>query len=119
MSLIFYVIPIAILAEPESRTIAAKAFGSPVGISPRIFAFLIFTILYIPFPFVFWHAITIAMKTHDDGNGLGSIALLVDLFEVGKRHPSLRRSQFFVFGGLAYFVLICLTWIVYCSIRGM
>ena len=91
ISIIFYVIAILAIADPREENITTKAFGSypSLGLSHRIVGCLLFTVIYIPFPFIFLNSVKIIMKAFDDGIGLGRIGLLVYLTTVGKRHPSL------------------------------
>jgi hypothetical protein len=115
MSIGFYVITILVIADPREENIGHKAFGSypSLGLSSRAVGCLLFTIIYFPFPFVFYHDLVIMMKLFEDGMGFGRIRFLVYLTTVGKRHPSLRKSQRVVLAGLVYYLVICISWIIY------
>ena len=73
---------------------------------PRLVACFIITIIYLPIPFVFWHGSRIVVRAIEDEAGIGRISLLVYLMTVGKRHPSLRRSQLVTLGGIVYVFII-------------
>lgn len=122
ISAIIYAIPLLIVVlDPNSKQITDKAFSSypQLGLTTKLVACSIFTLIFVPFPFVVFHSVTILIKAIQDRAGLGRLSLLAYFIDVGKRHPHLRRSQFVVFAGLVYFFAICLAWIFYASSLGI
>ncbi len=122
-SITFYVMFIGVIGfEPDGEPIAAKAFGSylALGLSPQFVGCLIFTVFYIPMPFVIWHTMTLALQAREDGAWMiPGLAFLFYILRAHEDHPSLRRSQFILLGGLVYYLVVVFAWVWYASSLGI
>jgi len=75
--------------------------------------------LLLPLLWPMQHFGLIVMQSLKDGNGVGGIRILIYAFQVGARHPHLRRSQYICLSGLIYFVAVCGAWISYASAHNL
>ena len=115
MSIMNYIVILSVVFDPSVDAKVVKAFGEePFGMAPQVFSVLLQTILYLPFPWVFYHVALIVIQTRRDG--LSSAGLL-DILDVDRRHPPLRRSKLICLAGLCYFFTICAVWIIYAGIH--
>jgi hypothetical protein len=115
MSIVNYIVILSVAFDPSVDAKVVKAFGEePFGMAPQVFSLLLQTILYLPFPWVFYHVALIVIQTRRDG--LSSAGLL-DILDVDRRHPPLRRSKLICLAGLCYFFTICAVWIIYAGIH--
>jgi membrane associated rhomboid family serine protease len=114
---IFYAILVGIPAfDPGAKEVMVQAFGErPLGLPVRLVVVAALTLLYAPAPWVCWHFMRLSFQAREDGLLFG----LSYLMSVGRRHPELRRSQYICLLGLAYFCVICGSWIVYTAMRGI
>jgi hypothetical protein len=111
-----YAVVIGVNFSPEVRAKEVEAFGAqPLGLPVTLVVCTVETLLFLPMPWVFWHAMRIAYAAQLDGRRFGIAYLL----QVGNCHPPLRRSQLVCFGGLLYFAAIATTWIFYTVSRGI
>jgi hypothetical protein len=116
MSVVLYAIIIAVNFDPKCRDKQIEAFGAePLGLPVTLVVFLVQTVLYLPMPWVFWHAMRLAFQAVQDGRGFGMLYVLL----VGHRHPQLRRSQMVCVGGTLYGCAIALAWIAYTAYLGI
>lgn len=114
-SVVIYAILVVVSFGSAVREIHVLAFGErPLGLPNIVFMLALQTLLYLPMPWVFWHAVRLTLQSREDGEGvtLG----LGYLLTVHHGHPHLRYSQKVCLGGLLYFVAICGAWIVYAAI---
>jgi hypothetical protein len=116
ISVMIYLIIILVSCESAVRETFVKAFGERrAGLPNSVFMLDLQTLLYIPMPWVFWHASRLAMQALEDGRRPGVGYLLT----VGRSHPHLRHSQNVCVGGLVYFVVVCAAWIIFAAARGI
>jgi len=116
LSVVVYACVIGVNFKPSVHAKQVEAFGAaPLGLPVRGVVVLAESILFVPMPWCFWHAMRIAYQAAHDGCRFGLSYLLT----VGNRHPHLRRSQVVCLAGLAYFVALCAVWIVYAEVRGI
>lgn len=122
-----YVVPALIYAlfigttfSPDVRPVLAKAFGaSPFGLPVAVVVAAAMSVLFLPFAYAIHHFMLIAEQALAEGRGVGKIELISYAATVGQRRPELRRSQMIVLGGLVYFAMVCIGWIVYADARGI
>lgn len=122
-----YVVPALIYAlligttfSPDVQPVLAKAFGTvPWGLPVAPVVAAAMAVLFLPFVFAVHHFMLIAERAAADGHGVGKIGLLSYAASAGRRHPELRRSQWISLAGLAYFVLVCVAWIVYADAKSI
>ena len=114
--LLFYSVVIGCTFAPEVHATLARAFGEkPFGYPVTTVVALAESVLLLPLPWAIQHLTLIIAQSLKDGNGIGAIRSLIYAFQVGARHPHLRRSQYICLFGLIYFVAICGAWISYAS----
>jgi hypothetical protein len=115
-SVMVYSIFVLVSLESGPREIAILAFGQqPLGIPNLFFVLALQTLLYLPVPWIFWHALKVAWQGKRDGKGFSIGYLFAD----SRYHPELWVSRWVCIGGLFYFIAICAAWIVYASILGI
>jgi hypothetical protein len=96
MSVVFYLISVLVSFESASQETFVKAFGErPAGIPNFLFVLALQTLLYLPMPWVFWHAMWLVFQSIHDRRRFGIGYLLT----AGDLHPDLRRSQRVCLGG--------------------
>jgi len=118
--LLIYSIVIGCTFAPDVHATLAKAFGeSPFGYPVTMVVAMAEVVLLLPLLWPMQHFGLIAMQSLKDGNGVGGIRILIYAFQVGGRHPHLRRSQYICLSGLVYFVAICGVWISYASAHNL
>lgn len=116
MSILFYAILVSVLLEDKAQETTQKAFGKVVfGLPSTMGVILAITVLYLPMPYVFWHALQISFQAYEDKKPLG----LEYLKDIRHEHPHLVRSTYVSLMGLLYFVTVCVIWIVYAAKVGV
>jgi hypothetical protein len=116
VSAAIYAVILGVNFAPEVRAKQVEALGAqPLGVPVTLLVCALETLLFLPMPWVCWHALWIAAAAQGDGKRFGIAYLL----QVGKYHPLLRRSQRVCFGGLVYFAAIATTWILYTLSHGI
>jgi Protein of unknown function (DUF3592) len=116
VSVLIYAALVLTSFDSAVRDTFLKTFGvRPAGMPNILFVIALQTLLYLPMPWVFWHAMRLVFQARDDDRRFGIGYLLT----AGDFHPELRRSQTVCVGGLVYFLVIGAAWIVYASARGI
>jgi hypothetical protein len=116
MSVLTFSIVVGVNFDQKVHATHVKAFGEhPFGLPVLAVVSIVEVFLYIPIPFFFWHYIGITMQAHADGRLSNPFYLLT----VDALHPELRRSKIVCLWGLAYFIVLCATWIMYAESRGI
>jgi hypothetical protein len=106
--------------DPRIETKGAKILGpEPLGMTPRSFLLLSLAILFMPFPWVFYHVSLISTQARRDGLRFVGLGGLLYLFEVDRYHPDLRPSKLICLGAILYFFVICTAWIIYAGAHGI
>jgi len=119
VSFLIYGVIVKTSFDSKFHTRAEQVFGSqPLGITPRAFALMVQTVLFVPFPWVYYHCARLILQARRDGFSVTGLFGIVYLFEADRLHPHLRRSKRICLAGLAYFVLICSAWIAYTALLG-
>jgi hypothetical protein len=113
VSALFYLIMVATAADPGVRRKLEQVYGAaPLGVSPVVFAWVLETILFLPFPWVIFHYGLIILQERRDGLSPSFLSV----FEADQRHPHLARSKWICIGGVLYFFVTCGVWAFF-SIR--
>ena len=115
-----YLLLVGTTFSPDVQPVLAKAFGArPFGYPVTVVVAIAQAFVLFPFVFALHHFMLIAERAASDGHGIGKVGLLMYAASVGRRHPELRRSQIISVAGLAWFVLVCGTWIAYADTKGI
>jgi hypothetical protein len=104
LSLALYVAVLCNLLVPAGSTARNAAwFGDrPLGLPATLFAVLVFTLAYSPFPWVLWHLARLLLQALHDARKLGVAAV----FTVSYLRPEMRPSQLWCFVGAGYAFLL-------------
>lgn len=117
---LIYVLFVGTTFSPEVQPVLTKAFGtSPFGLPVTVVVAAAMSVLFLPFVYAIHHFMLIAEQAGAEGRSVGKIGLLSYAATVGQRRPELRRSQMISLGGLVYFVVVCVGWIVYADAKGI
>jgi hypothetical protein len=116
---LLYALVLGSVFAPSARETMQAAFGpEPLGIPIDLFVVGLVTLALLPFIWVVNHMAPIVVQGLRDGRGVSAFGMIAYVFQVGKRHPVLRRSQFVCLFGLAYFIALCAAWIALANLRG-
>lgn len=116
MSILMYACIIGVNVEPEVQEKMAEAFGeAPFGLPVVFVVSVAQTILYLPMPWVFLHAMRIAVRAREEGRHFGIFYMMTAV----TYHPDLHRSLAVCAFGLVYFMMIVGAWIIYADSRGI
>jgi len=116
LSAAMYAIIIGVNFAPAVRAKFLQAYGpQPLGLPVLLVVSIVETFLFLPMPWVFWHAGWIAYAAHSDGRRFSLTYILM----AGNYRPELRRSQLVCSGGLLYFTVVVAAWILCAASRGI
>lgn len=119
LALIFTGCALAADFAPEVRPVLEKAFGAaPLGVPVVPFMAALNVLLMLPYFWVCEHSMRIVLQAAADRASLSRGGLAVYIWQVAERHPELASSRKIALAGLAYFVLLAGSWIVYAQLRG-
>lgn len=119
-SVLVYAALIGSTLFPDCEAVFIKAFGEHrFGISGPLFFRLLLTVLFLPYPLVFWHLIYLIRRTIE-----GRPAPDVSLLEAGDPtalddYRRLENAKAAVSAGGLYFVLLVAAWIIYTTAKGI
>jgi hypothetical protein len=116
-SIVIYAVIVGVLTgDPKVRAKMVEAFGPrPLNLPTNVFVVSAVTVLYAPVPLLAWHLVRLALKAGEDGRRFGWPYLLI----VEQLHPEMRASQRVALAGVAYWLVIAFSWIIYASARGI
>ena len=104
-SLVLYIPMIASNFAPRMHAHNVESFGThPFGLPVTLVVCLIETILFIPIPWIFHHA----LRIDDQADWECRYFKAFYIFTVGFHHPHLRKSQFICIAGYFYFLFLFL-----------
>lgn len=110
-----YVLTILAVLAPGSDMFNIKAFGArPLGLPIRWFVWGLFTVVYLPMPWVTWHTMRLVFHATETGMHPKHMSL-TDSSE----SPELNDSRKALRGGLYYVGGLLVVWLIYTTVRGI
>ena len=123
LSLAGYLAPMAVFvvdAFIEPRPIGLRAFGPrPLGLHYLCFEMLLFTLVYVPFPWFIFPAFTKLMSHSGSNKPAGLFGLLIYAWKIGDSDPRTAEASFHFFCGLVYTVFLITAWGIYTAWVGI
>jgi hypothetical protein len=116
IALALYAALVRMQLSPDVHEINVAAWGSePFGVPVRVVVIVAGTLLFLPFPFAFYHAVLLTLGLGKQGSSLTLSSILLS----HRLSPELRRSQRICQATFLYFVILAGGWILSTSWLGI